>query len=40
MTTLTKKPRIAEDKDKENNDGKKSENGDLNFETSKHPDSE
>ena len=30
----------AEDKDKESDDGKKSENGDLNFETSKYPDSE
>ena len=33
------KDSAAEDK-KENDDGKKSENGDLNFETSKHSDSE
>ena len=33
------KDSAAEDK-KENDDGKKSENGDLNFETSKNPDSE
>ena len=41
MTTLIKKAKdsVAED-EKENDDGKKSENGDLNFETSKNPDSE
>ena len=34
------KDSAAEDKEKENDDDKKSENGDLNFETTKRPDSE